>query len=131
MTVALRESGSKADSSRDGRRDASADRVEPGGGPRKRSPLSASALAEWGARLASCAPYTDRPPSLADVVGYVKAGGFVPGEHPWWVEAPGYVYGALVAVPATAVGYAVICTVQKPTRLLLVLFVLALLIAAW
>jgi hypothetical protein len=87
--------------------------------------------AERGGRLASCAPYTDRPPSLADVVAYVRRGGFVPGTHPWWVEAPSYAYGALVAVPATALGYGVIWIVQRPTRLLCVLFVLALLFAAW
>jgi hypothetical protein len=117
-------------------------RIEPGGGSPEADPLSASALTlryrqtmrwavERGGRLASCAPYTDRPPALADVVAYVRAGGFVPGKHPWWVEAPGYVYGALVAVPATALGYSLMWIVQRPTRLLCVLFVLALLVAAW
>jgi hypothetical protein len=117
-------------------------RIEPSGDSSEADPLSASAFtlryrqamrwgAERGGRLASCAPYTDRPPSLADVVTYVRAGGFVPGEQPWWVEAPGYVYGAVVAVPFTAAGYAVIWTVQRPTRLLLVLYVLALVAAAW
>jgi hypothetical protein len=113
----------------------------PGAGAETES-ASASALADrrrravaWaaerGGRLGSCAPYTDRPPALADVVAYVRAGGFVPGQHPWWVEAPGYVYGALVAVPATALGYSLMWIVQRPTRLLCVLFVLALLFAAW
>lgn len=106
-------------------------RDEPTGGGRRRSPLSVSALAERGRRLASCAPYTDRPPSLEQVVAYVRAGGFVPGEQPWWVEAPGYAYGALVAVPFTAVGYALMWTVQRPSRLALVLYVLALVWAAW
>lgn len=110
------------------------------GGGRETDSASASALVtprdkSWwvqrGKRLASCSPYTDRPPSVAEVVAYVRAGGFVPGEHPWWVEAPGYAYGALVAVPVTAVGYALMWIVQRPTRLLCVLFVAVLLALAW
>lgn len=101
------------------------------GGGSKRIRFSVSALADRGARLASCSPYTDRPPSVEEVVAYVKAGGFVPGEHPWPVEAPGYVYGALVAVPVTVVGYALMWIVQRPSRLALVLFVLGLLWLSW
>ena len=127
MTVALR----KADSSRDARDATRRLRDGDTAGGQKADPLRLSALAERARGLAECSPYTDRPPSLEQVVGYVRAGGFVPGDQPWWVEAPGYAYGALVAVPATAVGYAFMWVVQRPSRLALVLYVLALVWAAW
>lgn len=122
--------------------DAGPARVEPTAAGPKVDPPSESTFGErrrravaWatarGGRLASCKPYTDRPPSVADVVAYVKAGGFVPGDHPRWIELPGYAYGALVAVPVTVAGYSLMWVVQRPSRLALVLFVLGLLWLAW
>ncbi len=93
------------------------------------------ALGSWLAglwrRLASCSPYADRPASIRDVVDYTRAGGWVPGEHPLWVEAPGYLYGALVAVPVTVALYAVAWVLQRPSRLILACFVAWLLAVAW
>lgn len=81
--------------------------------------------------LAGSSPYADRPASIRDVVDYTRAGGWVPGEHPWWVEAPGYVYGALVAVPVTVVLYGVAWVLQRPSRLALTCLVGWLLYRAW
>lgn len=67
-------------------------------------------------RILGCAPYEARPASVRDVVQYTAAGGWVPGEHPWWVEAPGRVYGVLIAVPLTMIANAVLWVTQRPTR---------------
>ena len=98
-----------------------------------RVPLVAlgSWLAGLGRRAKDCSPYADRPASIRDVVDYTRAGGWVPGEHPWWVEAPGYVYGALIAVPATVGLYVVAWVLQRPSRLVLTCFVGWLLLWAW
>lgn len=97
--------------------------------------VSVIALGSWlavlGRRLRGCSPYADRPASIRDVVDYTRAGGWVPGEHPWWVEAPGYVYGALVAVPVTVALYAVAWVLQRPSRLALACFTVLLLGWAW
>lgn len=81
--------------------------------------------------LAAVRPYTDRPASIRDVVVYTRSGGWVPGEHPWWVEAPGHAYGWLVAVPVTVGLYSVAWILQRPSRLLLFVLVAGLLWLAW
>src|SRR5262249_60292002 len=70
-------------------------------------------------RALSCAPYSGRPAAIKAVVEYTRAGGWVPGDHPWWVEAAGYVYGAVIAIPVTTILYTISWLVQRPTRLLL------------
>lgn len=84
------------------------------------------AMTGW-VRLMECSPYSGRPASIREVVEYTRAGGWVPGENPWWVEAPGYVYGWLVAVPVTVALYAVSWVLQRPTRLLMAVFIAGLL----
>lgn len=110
-------------------------RDEPAGSASSQVPLPCSAthravaLGSWlwgwlrvlGRRLRDCAPYTDRPASIHDVVTYTRAGGWVPGEHPWWVEAPGHVYGWVIAIPVTVALYIVAWVVQRGCRLLCVL----------
>lgn len=102
-----------------------------------RFPLPLSHITDrdrWSAaaqRLVEVRPYTDRPASIRDVVAYTRAGGWVPGEHPWWVEAPGHVYGWVVAVPVTVGLYAVAWVLQRPSRLLVFLLVAGLLWLAW
>lgn len=88
-------------------------------------------LAVLGRRLRDCSPYADRPASVRDVVDYTRAGGWVPGDHPLWVELPGYVYGWLVAVPVTVTLYAVAWVLQRPSRLALACFTTVLLGWAW
>ncbi len=78
-------------------------------------------------RLSEVDPWTAQPPSLEALVEYTRAGGWVPGEHPEWVEAPGKVYGYLVALPVTAVLYALALIVQRPSRLVLAVLVAGLL----
>lgn len=93
------------------------------------------AVGSWfallGRRLKGCSPYADRPASIRDVVDYTRAGGWVPGDHPFWVELPGYIYGWLVAVPATVVLYGVAWVLQRPSRLALAVFTVVLLWWAW
>ena len=101
-------------------------------GSGKRSTIAlGSWLAVVGRRLKGCSPDADRPASIRDVVDYTRAGGWVPGEHPWWVEAPGYLYGALVAIPVTVALYAVAWILQRPSRLALACFTAVLLWWAW
>lgn len=69
-----------------------------------------------GARLHASSPYTGRPESIRDVVRYTLAGGWIPGEHPWWVEAPGYLYGFLIAIPAAIVGNIILWITHRPSR---------------
>lgn len=101
-------------------------------GSSKRSLITlGSWLAGIARRLAGCSPYADRPASIRDVVDYTRQGGWVPGEHPWWVEAPGYAYGALVAIPVTVALYAIAWVLQRPSRLILACLVALLLAVAW
>ncbi len=89
---------------------------------------------QWTARfqrLANCQPYTAQPASIASVVEHTRRGGWIPGEHPWWWEAPGYAWGYLVAIPGSAVGYAFLWLLQRPAWLLFVAFVLTMLTKAW
>lgn len=69
-----------------------------------------------------------RPSSIAALLAYTRAGGWVPGERPDWVEWPGKAYGYVVAVPVTAALYAVAAVVARPSRLLLAGVVLGLLL---
>lgn len=89
------------------------------------------ALGSWlGAswrRASDSSPYSDRPPSLRDVVEYTRAGGWIPGDHPWWVELPGYVYGVLVAIPGAVVGNAWLWVQARPGRVLIAALVYVLL----
>ena len=70
---------------------------------------------------------TSTPATLADVIAYTRAGGWVPGERVAWLEWVGKTYGWLVAVPVTGIAYLGVWFIQRPTRLL---FGLALLVAA-
>lgn len=111
-----------------------------GSGP-EADPLAESASvtgSDWWARqkaraagAAQASPYTARPESVAQTVAYVRAGQFVPGDHPVWVELPGYLYGGLVAVPLTVAGNALVWMAQRPSRLALVMFVLGLVWLSW
>lgn len=78
-------------------------------------------------RLQTVAPYSGRPASIRDVVEYTRAGGWVPGDHEWWVELPGYVYGYVVAIPVTVGLNTVAWVLQRFTRLLMVALVAGLL----
>lgn len=75
-------------------------------------------LAGGWLRLKNSSPYTYRPESIRDVVGHTRRGGWIPGEHPWWVESPGYVFGLLVAIPATAMGNMLLWVAQRMGRTL-------------
>jgi hypothetical protein len=78
-------------------------------------------------RLMACSPYTGRPAAIRDVVAYTRAGGWVPGEHAWWVELPGYAYGWLIAIPVTIALYGISWVLQRPSRLAMVALVAGLL----
>lgn len=65
------------------------------------------------------------PPSLADLAAYTRAGEWVPGERHPWLEAAGKAYGYLVALPVSAALYAISLLIQRPGRLALASFVLA------
>lgn len=82
-------------------------------------------------RVAQCSPWRDRPASLAEIEAHTRAGGWVPGDWPWWVELPGWIYGYGIALPVHAVSYAVLWVIQRPGRLLVVCFVAALLWVAF
>lgn len=86
--------------------------------PRSTNPLRHAGrwVRRMGARLKKCAPYTDRPASIRDVVRYTMAGGWIPGDHPWWWEAPGYVFGFVIAIPAAVIGNATLHVTHKPFR---------------
>lgn len=79
--------------------------------------------AAWASRLRECSPWTDRPRSLAEIERYTRAGGWVPGDHPKWVEAPGYAYGYVIALPLSALGYAGLWVLQRPSRVFVSLVV--------
>jgi hypothetical protein len=85
-----------------------------------------SASAMWD-RLSECSPYSGRPASIRDVVSYTRAGGWVPGEHEWYWELPGYLYGYLIAIPVTVGLYGVSWVLQRPGRLAVVALVIGLL----
>lgn len=82
-------------------------------------------------RLHDCSPYADRPESIRDVVEYTRAGGWVPGDHSWRWELPGYVYGYLVAIPVTVVLHAIGWVARRPSRVLGVLLVYGVLWLVW
>jgi len=81
-------------------------------------------------RLAESEPYTSTPASVAEMVAYTRAGGWVRGQRPWWREAPGYLYGAF-AVAVTATGHLAIWIVQRPSRVAATALVAWLLGFAW
>jgi hypothetical protein len=80
-----------------------------------------SRLAAWlGAIwrwLRDTKPLSDQPASIRDVVRYTMAGGWIPGEHAWYWEAPGYAYGFLIAIPAAVIGNATLWITHKMWRL--------------
>ena len=78
--------------------------------PRSATPRTAALRSHLGERMASlperlhkCSPYTNGTPSIRDVVVWTANGGWIPGDHPWWVESPGYAYGVLIAIPGSVV----------------------------
>lgn len=73
-------------------------------------------VAGHGRVLRDVRPYAARPVSIRDVVAYTRVGGWVPGDHPWWVEAPGYAWGVIIAVPLTITGNIVLFVLQRPLR---------------
>jgi hypothetical protein len=58
-------------------------------------------LADQGRSVRDSGPLDYRPSSIRQVWQRTTQGGWIPGDHPWWVELPGYAFGFLVAVPAT------------------------------
>lgn len=60
--------------------------------------------------------WTSRPPALADVWAWIRAGGAMPGEQPLWLERVGIAYGAVVIIPAYAAAQAVGWIVQRWSR---------------
>jgi hypothetical protein len=66
-----------------------------------------------GARLHASSPYSDRPASIRDVVSYTAAGGWIPGEHDWWWESPGYAWGVVIAIPLAVVGNSILWITHK------------------
>lgn len=82
-----------------------------------------------GARLHASSPYTGRPESIRDVVRYTLAGGWIPGEQAWWKEAPGYVYGFLIAIPAAIVGNTMLWITHRMSRVFIAALIYALLAA--
>lgn len=79
-------------------------------------------------RLPSVDPWTGRPPSLRSVWDYTRAGGWVPGDRSALVEFPGKFYGYCIAIPVLAVLYAVSLLVARPSRLLVAVLVLGLIV---
>lgn len=73
-----------------------------------------------GTRLHGCSPYADKPASIRDVVHYTAAGGWVPGDHPWYVESPGYAWGVLLAIPGVVVLNAAAWVIHKMGRAVVV-----------
>lgn len=95
--------------------------------------VSASAMDQaghWLGQIREWEPYTTQPRSLAQVVSHTRRGGWIPGAHPWWWELPGYVWGYGVAIPVTAVSYALLTLVQFPAWLFAALLVVALFVLA-
>lgn len=85
---------------------------------------------QWRARarrIQQVSPWRDRPASLAEIEAHTRAGGWVPGDHPFWVELPGWVYGYCFALPLSAASYALLWVLQRPSRLLITLFIATLL----
>lgn len=110
--------------------------VEPGDSavPALRLRIAFSRAVAWiwawskahGAALLKCKPYTDRPASIRDQVQYTLAGGWVAGEREWWKEAPGYLYGFVVAIPVTILGNTTMWIIQRPLRVLAVALIITL-----
>lgn len=98
-----------------------------GGAGRLSVPLSAFTQGAWWAGRWEQAKAMDvwhaQSPSLADTWDRTRRGDWVAGDHPWWIEAPGYVFGAaklgliavllglvwMVAAPARGAGVALLC----------------------
>lgn len=81
-----------------------------------------------GRRIRGAKPYAARPASVRDVVDYTRAGGWIPGDHPWWWESPGYAYGVLIAIPATITLYIASWVLQKMGRVFAVCLIYSLLL---
>lgn len=91
-------------------------------GPRARVDRSV-----WS-RVRAAAPLDGHPKSIREMVAYTRAGGWVPGDRAGWVESIGYVWGCVVAVPASIVMYSVLWVVQHFTHVMMVGIVYGLLL---
>jgi hypothetical protein len=77
-------------------------------------------------RLGDCSPYSGKPPSIRDRVEYTREGGWMPGDRAPWLEFLGKAYGYLLAIPVTAALYAVSWWIAKPSRVISLVFLYAL-----
>lgn len=112
------------------------DTVRPDEGNSGRSPFpfplpSQEQLRDRAQRLAQVSPWRDRPASLAESWEHTRAGGWIPGDWPWWVELPGYVYG-VVNLAVRAPLYGLLWLIDRPIgRLFPFLITAFLLWGAW
>lgn len=107
--------------------------AEPDSGSRSgssRTVTMGERVAGLGARIRDARPYTAQPASIRDVVEYTRAGGWIPGDHPWWWESPGYAYGVIVAIPLTIMTHMALWVAQRPGRVFTVSVLYGLLLFA-
>ena len=65
------------------------------------------------------------PPAVIELIGYTRAGDWVPGDQAPFLEFLGKAYGWLIAVPISLVLYSVAWLLQRPARLTLAVFIAA------
>lgn len=73
-------------------------------------------VAGYGRVLRDARPYTACPVSIRDAVAYTRAGGWMPGDHGWWLESLGYTWGVIIAIPVTITGNSALFVLQRPLR---------------
>ena len=98
--------------------------------PRSATPSGKGSPPQFTPRPATSL-WTAQPPSLAAVWHRVRSGWYIRGQHPWQIEAPGYVYGAVVALPVTALLYAIQWLTETLPKFLATAGCVALVLAAW
>lgn len=81
--------------------------------PAEGAPPRPFALRDHLVRVRDADPWRGRPWSLQEVWEHTCRGGWVPGDWPWWVEVPGYVYGAVV-LAMTVAAYGVLWILHRP-----------------
>jgi hypothetical protein len=81
---------------------------------------------ERAPRILRKSVYNEAPPSVAELVAFIRAGGIVPGAAPEWLERLGKLYGYGILVPVSLANYTCAWLFQRPGRLALAaLFVTA------
>jgi hypothetical protein len=93
---------------------------EPEGGPNARARAGAREGLEstWWAKIKHSDPFAGTPKSIGAIVDDTAKGGAVPGDHAWWVEAPGYVWRCTVSIPLTMVLLPLVWVAQSGRRVL-------------